>query len=187
MPPKKTLAAQQLEEFTADHELLMQQWKNVREALRLENNPVTRTQLEAQAKQLEAKIQALETEINHLEAQTAPQLTAAHWLEQGRKTNDFAEKVRCFTEALQLNPQHAEVYNLRGLAYDSLKNYDAALADFTAALRLNPDAANVYNNRGLVYLNGKHDPTRAIADFEAALRIQPDYERAQANLKRARG
>ena len=46
---------------------------------------------------------------------------------------------------------HYGFYNNRGIAYDDLENYQAALADYSRAIVLNPQYATAYNNRGLTY------------------------------------
>jgi cytochrome c-type biogenesis protein CcmH/NrfG len=46
------------------------------------------------------------------------------------------------TQVITQNPNIAEVWYFRGQAYDSLKDYNRAVADFEAALRLDPNNAH---------------------------------------------
>ena len=89
------------------------------------------------------------------------------------------------TQAIRIDPRHAESYNNRGNAYREKSDFDRAIADFTEAIRLNPNHAEAYNNRGVAYVN-KGDLDRAIADWEAVLRIDPNQPNARRNIERAR-
>ena len=59
---------------------------------------------------------------------------------------------------IELNPDNAEAYKHRALAYQSKgdynrnkDDYDHAIADFTKAIDLNPDDTNAYCGRGHAY------------------------------------
>ena len=56
-----------------------------------------------------------------------------------------------YTQALALQPDSADAYQGRGLAYYGQGDLDRAIADFTQALALRPNVATIYNNRGLAY------------------------------------
>lgn len=53
-----------------------------------------------------------------------------------------------FTQALALNPNLAEAYRDRGVAYAGKYDYDRAIADYDRALALNPNYAEAYLSRG---------------------------------------
>jgi len=110
------------------------------------------------------------------------QLTAAEWFERGYQSEDLDEQIRCYNEALRLNPQFAEAYNNRGVARSDQGDLDGAIADYNEALRLNPQDADAYNNRGNAR-EAKGDLDGAIADYEAALRIKPDDVLVKSNLE----
>lgn len=59
------------------------------------------------------------------------------------------------------------LYN-RGIAYDRLGDYEAAVADFSAAIALDPSNADFYHNRGF--------SRRKMGQFEAAI---ADYTQAR--------
>lgn len=63
-------------------------------------------------------------------------------------------------------------YNLRGVGYGQMDDYDRAIADYSTAIRLDPKNSFPYNNRGNAY-RAKDDPDRAIADFSSAIRLNP--------------
>jgi Flp pilus assembly protein TadD len=49
-------------------------------------------------------------------------------------------------------PDDAQVFDSRGVAYGYKKQYDLTLLDFNEAIRLTPDDARAFTNRGYVYL-----------------------------------
>ena len=66
----------------------------------------------------------------------------------------------------------AELYQLRGLAKERLKDYPGAIADFTQAIVLRPGSAPLLAHRGELYLV-TDAPRPAVRDFEEAIRRDP--------------
>lgn len=63
-------------------------------------------------------------------------------------------------------------YLRRGISYDKLGHFDAAIQDFNRVLQLEPNNSVAYFNRGSTYDSlGMHDA--AIADFSKALELDP--------------
>lgn len=85
-----------------------------------------------------------------------------------------------YTEAIRLNPDYAEAYVNRGLAYTQTGDDDKAIADYTAAIHLKPDFAEAYINRGYAY-GQRRDYDKAIADCDEAIRLKPDHWAAYIN------
>ena len=56
-----------------------------------------------------------------------------------------------YDEAIRLNPQYADAYNKRGIAYGDLGQYERAIEDWDEAIRLDPQYGNAYYNRGIAY------------------------------------
>ena len=88
-----------------------------------------------------------------------------------------------FDRAIQLNPDFAEVYKQRGLAYICMswnpekeqgsKNYnDLAISDFTKYIRLNPGDVEGYILRAGLY--GRGDFESALRDYNQAIRLEPN-------------
>ena len=82
------------------------------------------------------------------------------------------------TRAIQLLPNSAELYNLRGSACYRLQDYHAALDNFEQSLRLNGSRYEAYFNRGLAkqqlgLLN------EALEDFRHALQLNPEFAAAK--------
>jgi len=77
----------------------------------------------------------------------------AHTLSDGKKYTDPINAVEYLNNAIKLQPNYAETYYNRGVAYDKLGQYQRAIEDYNQAFRLNPDYAKAYNNRGINYLS----------------------------------
>ena len=92
----------------------------------------------------------------------------------------MAMAIERYSHAIDLNPDFAEAYNNRGIAYDNKSEYYRAISDFDMAIQLNPNDAIVYNNRGFSY-NNKSDYDRAIWDFNMAIQLNPNYASAYNN------
>ena len=94
-----------------------------------------------------------------------------------------------FTDALRLDPNHAETYNYRANALKEKGDWVAALVDYDQAIRLKSNYAEAFNNRGYL-LSTKGDPNAALADYDQAIALNPKYAEALVNraaLLRTRG
>lgn len=100
-------------------------------------------------------------------------LTAEVWFERGFNSSDWDEKMRCYTEAIQLNPNDADAYTNRGNARAHKGDFDGAMQDYTEALRLQPDHADAYNNRGNAR-SSNGDFAGGVQDCTEAIRLKPD-------------
>jgi len=104
-------------------------------------------------------------------------------IESGRNVlnRDPASAIDYFTQAIQLDPNNARLFNFRGFAYDKV-DIDKAIDDYTQAIQLNPNFATAYGNRGCVYYE-KGDYDKALTDFEAAVRLDPNNADHKYNLE----
>jgi tetratricopeptide (TPR) repeat protein len=112
--------------------------------------------LEEENKQLIAKNQS--TEKLKKEFQQASQgLTAVDWfykadaLRDEGKYTDPQKAIEYLNNAIKLQPDLAEAYINRGVAYYDLGQYQRAIKDYSKAISLQPNAADAYNNRGAAY------------------------------------
>jgi len=77
-------------------------------------------------------------------------------------------------QAGQLTTENLSIiYNNRGTAYESKRDYDRAIKDYSEAVRLSPNHAYMYRNRGIDY-DEKGDYDRAVQDFDEAIRLNPN-------------
>ena len=77
-----------------------------------------------------------------------------------------------YNQAIEQNPNDADAYYHRGLAYQSQPDY--AILDYNKAIRLRPDFAEAYHYRGDAYL-AKADYDNAISDYTQVLKLKPNY------------
>ncbi|MCB8943408.1 MAG: tetratricopeptide repeat protein [Ardenticatenaceae bacterium] len=98
-------------------------------------------------------------------------------------TNRSAEAINAYTQAININPEHANALGNRGSAYGAQGNYELALADFNLAISLNPDFDILFHNRAAAYrLSGMYE--EAIQDYSQAIVL--NSELAAAYLGRGR-
>jgi tetratricopeptide (TPR) repeat protein len=105
--------------------------------------------------------------------------TATDWfnkaitLSDGKKYTDPHKAIVYLSNAIKLQPNDAEIYYNRGVAYDNLGQYQSAIKDYNQAIQLRPGYAEAFYNRGTIYSEiGQYQ--RAIEDFNQAIRLQPN-------------
>jgi len=111
------------------------------------------------------------------------------WFNKGnllaRDERRFQEAIPYLNKAAELNPQHAEIFNNRGLTYESLGDNQAAMRDFKRAIAIDPKNAHAHSNIGtLLYEQGKYQ--EAAEWYEKAIRINPSDPVLRQNLQLAR-
>ena len=100
---------------------------------------------------------------------------------EANKKGNLDEAIRCYSKAINLRPDTAALYFVRGRAYTQKDQYDNAVRDLTRAIALNPRYAEAYNHRGLSYL-GKGDSQKAMTDFRKACEL--GYADGCANVQK---
>jgi len=60
---------------------------------------------------------------------------------------DYDKAIEAYNNAVDRDPNNADLYYHRGLAYQEKGNYDRAIADFSQAIRLNPTLDEAYAAR----------------------------------------
>ncbi len=96
------------------------------------------------------------------------------------KQKEYEKSIGHYTQAIQLNPNDADAYNNRGVAYSGKGDFDRAIDDFDKTIQLNSDPADAYNNRGVAY-GKKGDFDREIEDYTRAIQLNPNYTVAYNN------
>ena len=87
-----------------------------------------------------------------------------------------------FTNAIALDPTHAEAYNSLGVAQGLLGRFDEAVATFREGLRHDPDSARLFNNLGYAQLRSGQTEAAALS-LSRALELDATSERTQGNLR----
>jgi tetratricopeptide (TPR) repeat protein len=86
---------------------------------------------------------------------------------------NYAEAIKDFNKAIELNPEDANAYFNRGGAYRDTGNYGQAVKDFTRAIELSPKDADAYDNRGIAYdLKGEY--AQALKDYNRSIELNPE-------------
>ena len=75
--------------------------------------------------------------------------SAKYYFNKAYNSSDNNFKIVNYTKCLRLNPDNADAYNNRGIAYYTLGKYQLAIDDYSRAIRINPDDADAYANRGI--------------------------------------
>lgn len=99
---------------------------------------------------------------------------------QSYNAGQFQAAVNSLDRAINLNPQFAEAYVLRGLAREKTGWQEGAIADYNLAIQLLPDGevkATTYYNRAIAHSNLRQVQA-AIDDFSAAIQLKPNYPEA---------
>ena len=61
------------------------------------------------------------------------------------------EAIQQYNESIRLNPDFDEVYNDRGAAFMTIRQFEQAIEDFNEAIRRDPTAGGFYANRAMAY------------------------------------
>ena len=80
-------------------------------------------------------------------------ISRAHLLWDGKQYTEPNKAIEYLNNAIKLQPNNAETYNQRGVAYKNLGQNQRAIEDYNEAIRLKPDNVLAYYNRGTVYNN----------------------------------
>jgi tetratricopeptide (TPR) repeat protein len=88
------------------------------------------------------------------------QLTAQTWFERGYvfavQTKNFEEAIRCFSEAIRLEPSFAEAYNNLGNSLAAVGRFEEAAGIYRKAITLDPSNATAYFNLGNLHRQMKN-------------------------------
>ena len=95
----------------------------------------------------------------------------------------YQKAIDLFTEAIYSEPEKAEGYLTRGIAYVHLERYKKAIVDFTKAIQNDRTLAIAYANRGIAYDHlGRHKD--ALSDYRKALSINPETGKGPGFMER---
>jgi tetratricopeptide (TPR) repeat protein len=109
---------------------------------------------------------------------------ASAWANRGGVYLSKGDKSRAIAdcrEAVRLNPDMPEAYNIRAEAYLLYPwSTDKALDDLNMAIQLRPDFVRAYYNRACVYghYSNLTEFEKAMEDFNKAISLEPGYAAA---------
>jgi tetratricopeptide (TPR) repeat protein len=90
-------------------------------------------------------------------------------IEESKNIANYDKALGACNLSINLDPNSAETYNVRGTIKSAKGDYSAAIEDFQSAISLSGELNSVYYyNRGLAY-NGNNNIDLAIEDFTTAI------------------
>jgi tetratricopeptide (TPR) repeat protein len=96
----------------------------------------------------------------------------------------YNKAIEDFSTAVKFNPQLKDAYWNRGLGYEKVKNYPAAITDYKKALQLvkdNPMQMAVLNNNIAIIQKDMRSYDQALASDSVAISIEPRYTPSNVN------
>ena len=81
--------------------------------------------------------------------------------------------IEAYSHVIKLNPNYANAYYNRGVAYYAKDDYQNAINDYTKAMNLRPNDTKAYNNRGVAYCDNG-DYQQAITDHTKVIELKPN-------------
>jgi peroxin-5 len=104
--------------------------------------------------------------------------------DQSTSFNFFAlhsDVTEMFEQAVQMNPNDAQLYNVLGVLHHLVDNYEAAVHSFHKAASLNPKSHSYWNKLGATQANNR-ESEKAVEAYRKALKLKPNYIRSWVNL-----
>jgi tetratricopeptide (TPR) repeat protein len=99
-------------------------------------------------------------------------------------TNEFAEAVQTYRQALQLNPGSSDAHHNLGMTWQAQGRAGEALAEFEEAVRLDPNRVDTWTQLGFLYATQNKMPEAEKA-FRELVRLQPGNANAYGWLGNA--
>jgi tetratricopeptide (TPR) repeat protein len=116
------------------------------------------------------------SELNEMSADDL--FDAARTAESAR---NFTEAARLYAAAAEKDPDHENVWNALGHAYNMLNEFDKAVPALEKAIAKNPFDPYAYNNLGQAY-RGLGQLDKAVPEYQKQIEINPLDQYAHANL-----
>lgn len=98
---------------------------------------------------------------------------------------EFAEALINLNKAIDIDPNYAQAYYVRGNIKDAFDDRHGAMKDYNAALEKNVKFAEAFFARGNVKMK-LQDYYGAIADFSSAINVRENYIEAYFNRGKAK-
>ena len=108
----------------------------------------------------------------------SPERNAEYLKDEARQQlsqRQYERAVEACDQAIAINPDYADAYYNRGLAYIRLTEYQNAIEDFDQVVRLSPDDIDARINLGMAQLMACH-PAQALDTYDEIVKL--DHENA---------
>lgn len=130
-------------------------------------------------KEIDQNINVNENEIEN-QRNLLNELKAEKLFDLGVNAEDPDNKLEYFSKALEINPDVAVWWIIKGGTLNDLGRYNEAMTCCDKALEIDPESGSAWNYKG-VSLKNLEKYMDALACFDKALEIDPDYENAKIN------
>ena len=94
--------------------------------------------------------------------------------------DDSVNTIALTTLALEIKPDFAKAYSIRGMAKCNLEDYENSILDYDKAIEYKPLNADFYNNRG-VAKSYSEDIKGAISDYNMAISLKTNHSETYFN------
>lgn len=108
---------------------------------------------------------------------------ANEWFEKGYRNtvnNETGKAIEDYSKAISLNPEYAEAYNNRGIAYynsgvhsGNQRHLERAMQDFGKVIALKPNSYSAHFAQGAIYIQ-KEQYDKAIEEMNKAIFMNPE-------------
>jgi tetratricopeptide (TPR) repeat protein len=112
---------------------------------------------------------------------------ADEWVKYGEdmaNSNRLDDALKCFENALEINPENEFAWGDRALIFDRQEKIEQALISFSRSIEINPENPITWLNKGLTLLKAKR-LGESIECFDKAIENRGDYAKAYYNKGRA--
>lgn len=90
----------------------------------------------------------------------------------------FKQAIDELTLLISMDSKNAEVFFLRGTAYQGIEDFESAIKDYEDVIRINPNSPKAYYNLGMIFAYKARDPQKALNNFDTFLTLAPSHEKA---------
>lgn len=96
--------------------------------------------------------------------------------------DDYATALDLVSEIVEIDPNHAEGWNLRATIFYAIGDYESSIEDVERTLALEPRHFGALVGLGMMYVDMGED-AKALAAFERALAVNPHLEQARRQIQ----
>lgn len=94
----------------------------------------------------------------------------------------FTQAIEFFNKALEENPKNAEIWLMKGIAYNELHLYIEAIESFKSALKINKKDVEIWYNLGIAQAKS-NKRSEAYESFYNVLELNPDHKDALKRIE----